>query len=99
MLVMKVNHDNLSTLRGSDVTYSETSILIYMGRTCNTCTLHTHDISKAGPATCIAMASVGEAVCVLEGVVRGHYIYMYKATWAVSNTLSSEIKRAISGSL
>ena len=40
-----------------------------------------HDISKVGPATCIAMASVGEAVCVLEGVVRGHNIYMYKATW------------------
>ena len=45
------------------------------------CTLHMHDISKVGPATCIAMASAGEAVCVLEGIVRGHYIYMYKATW------------------
>ena len=30
--------------------------------------------SRAGPAS-IAMASQGEAVCVLEGVVRGHHIY------------------------
>ena len=34
--------------------------------------------SRAGPAS-IAMASQGEAVCVLEDVVRGHYVY--KATW------------------
>ena len=48
-------------------------------RTCaysDTCTLR--KTSRAGPAS-IAMVSQGEAVCVLEGVVRGHHVY--KATW------------------
>ena len=52
-----------------------------MGRTCtysDTCTLRMHKTSRAGPAS-IEMASQGEAVCVLEGVVRGHHVY--KATW------------------
>ena len=34
--------------------------------------------SRAGAAS-IAMVSQGEAVCVLDGVVRGHHVY--KATW------------------
>ena len=42
------------------------------------CTLRMRKISRVGPAS-IAMANQGEAVCVLEGVVRGHHIY--KATW------------------
>ena len=42
------------------------------------CTLRMRKTSRAGPAS-IVMASQGEAVCVLEGVVRGHHIY--EATW------------------
>ena len=37
-----------------------------------------HKTSREGPAS-IAIASQGEAVCALEGVVRGHHVY--KATW------------------
>ena len=39
-----------------------------IGQTCaysDMCTLCTREISKAGPATCIAMASEGEAVCTM----------------------------------
>ena len=46
------------------------------------CTLCIHEISKVGLTTCIAMASESKAVCVLERVVRGHYIYT--ATWTPS---------------
>ena len=42
------------------------------------CTLRMRKTSRAGPAS-TAMASQGEAVCVLEGVIRGHHVY--KATW------------------
>ena len=42
----------------------------------DTCTLC--KTSMVGPDS-IVMVSQGEAVCVLEGVVRGHHIY--KATW------------------
>ena len=54
---------------------------LYVRQTCtysDTCTLRMCKPSRAGPAS-IAMASQGEAVCVLEGVVRGHHVY--KATW------------------
>ena len=44
----------------------------------DTCTLRMCKSSRAGSAS-IAMASQGKAVCVLEGVVRGHHVY--KATW------------------
>ena len=44
----------------------------------DTCTLCMRKTSRAGQAS-IAMASQGEAVCVLKNVVRGHHIY--KATW------------------
>ena len=52
-----------------------------IGRTCaysDTCTLRMRKASREGPAS-IAMASQGEAVCVLEGVVCGHHVY--KGTW------------------
>ena len=47
-----------------------------IGRTCaysDTCTLRMRKTSRAGPAS-IAVASQGEAVCVLEGVVRGQHV-------------------------
>ena len=50
-------------------------------RTCaysDTCTLRMCKTSTSGTAS-IAMASQGEAVCMLEGVVRGHHIC--KETW------------------
>ena len=41
-----------------------------------------YEISGAGLAMCIAMASEGKAVCMLERVIRGHYIY--KGAWTQS---------------
>ena len=59
---------------------STVRVYVLIGRTCaysDTCTLRMHKTSRVGPAS-IAMASQGEAVCVLEGVVCGHHVY--KAT-------------------
>ena len=56
-------------------------VYVLIGRTCaysDMCTLRKCKISRAWPAS-IAMASQGEAVCVLEGVVCSHHVY--KATW------------------
>ena len=60
---------------------STVRVYVLIGRTCaysDTCTLCMRKTSRTGPAS-IAMASQDEAVCVLEGVVRGHHVY--KATW------------------
>ena len=51
-----------------------------IARTCaysDTCTLRMRKTSRAGPAS-IVMASQGEAICVLEGILHGHHVY--KAT-------------------
>ena len=66
-----------------------------IGWTCAYSTLRIRKISKVGPFTCMVMASKGETVCVLECVVRGHYIY--KAMWTpnVGEILAVEISHAI----
>ena len=54
-------------------------VYVLIGRTCaysDTCTLRMRKISRAGLAI---IASQGEAVFVLEGVVCSYHVY--KATW------------------
>ena len=81
-MLITVNGKGLCTYRADmRLQLSMVRVYVLIGWTCaysNTCTLRMYKTSRAGPAS-IVMASQGEPVCVLEGVVCGHHVY--KATW------------------
>ena len=69
---------------------STVRVYVLIGRTCaysDTCTLLMRTTSRVDTAS-ITMASQGKAVCVLEGVVRGHHVYKAKWTPAVAEILA-----------